>query len=123
MNEAIDPTAMTETVTAVYNVIDYQIFEHGDGFLQRDEDPFIFTGIWGVSFKVQSMPHELLSWSDARGAAEGLKKMLCQRGQYFLNDFNIFDSDDGQMVGQGRLSTIPNLLRNNATAGSQHETS
>lgn len=117
---------MTRTVTAVNNVIDYHIFDHGDGFLQPDEDPFIFTGIWGVSFIVQSVPPQLLSWSDVRGAAEGLKKMLCQRGQYFQTDFDIFDSDHGlvgQLVGQGRLRTIPNLLSNNVTADSQHETS
>ena len=126
MNKAIDPTAMTRTVAAVYNVVDYYIFDHGDRFLEPDEDPYIFTGIWGVSFRVQSMPQQLLSWSYVRGAAEGLNKMLCQKGQYYQTDFNIFDGENGlsgEMVAQGRLSTGPNVLSKNVTADSQPETS
>lgn len=112
---------MTRTVTAVYDVIEFYIFDHGDGFLQPDEDPYLFRGIYGVSFRVQSMPQQLLSWSDVRGAAEGLKELLCQKGQYYQADFNIFDY--GSLVGQGRLSTSPDFLSNNVTADSQHETS
>ena len=121
MKGAIDPTAMTRTVTAVNDLIDYYIFDHGDGYLQPDEDPYIFKGIYGVSFRVQSMPQELLSWSYVRGAAQGLKEMLCQKGQYYQTDFNIFDSGDGlkgELVGQGRLSTGSS---NNVTADGQHE--
>lgn len=117
MKGAIDPTAMTRTVAAVENVIDYYIFDHGDAFLQPDEDPYIFRGIYGVSFRVQSMPQELLSWSYVRGAVQGLKEMLCQRGQYYQTDFSIFDSGDGlkgELVGQGRLSISSS---NNVTAG------
>ena len=123
MKGAIDPTAMTRTVRAVYDVIDYYIFDHGDGFLQPHEDPYIFNGLYGVSFRIQSAPQQLLSWSYVRGAAQGLKEMFCQKGQYYQTDFNIFDSDDGfggELVGQGRLSTG---LGNNVTADNQHETS
>ena len=117
---------MKRTVTAVYNVVDYYIIDHGDKFLQADEDPYVFTGVWGVSFRVQSMPQQLLSWSYVRGAVEGLNKMLCQKGQYYQTDFDIFDGEDGalgELVGQGRLSTGPNILSNNVTAVGQHETS
>ena len=111
---------MRRTVNGVYNFFDFQIFEHGDGLLPPNENPFMYESIQGCSFIVQSMPPHQLSWSYLRGAAEGMKETLCQRGRYYQNDFDIYDSDDG-LVGKGRLSATS--LSNNVTVDSLPETS
>ncbi len=112
---------MKRTVQNVYNIFDFQIFEHGDGLLPPDENPFEYYGTEGYTFnfEVQSLPQHQLTWSYMRGAAEGMNRMLCLRGQYYQNDFDIYDSDEG-LVGKGRLSaTFPS---NNVTTDSQPET-
>lgn len=52
---------MRQTVTTVYNVIDLYIIDQGDRYLRPDEDPYVFDGPYGASFRVQSMPQQLLT--------------------------------------------------------------
>ena len=54
---------MRRTVTTVYNVTDLYKIDHGDGYLWPDEDPYVFDGSYGASFRVLLMPQQLPKWS------------------------------------------------------------
>ena len=104
----IDGKDLAWILLTIHEYIDVRLRTKGDGTLAPKHDPFGFsTAPARISFKAQSEPERLLTWSVLQTAVEGLYFCLPQALQYYGATFRIRDYENNFQWGHGQISAVP----------------